>query len=246
MRVGLVIYGDLAFASGGFLYDRMLVAALREAGDSVGVISLPWKDYGSGLLQNIEPRLRSRLLDWNGDLLLQDELVHPSLFILNRTMRRRRQIPRVSIVHHLRQSERPARGGSRLSSLVERAYLRSVDGFLFNSQVTRRTVEDLAGRQCPGVVITPGRGQARPPARRHEIERRAAEGGPLRVLFVGSFIPRKGLLTLVAALARLPREKWRLRIVGSASGHRRICPAQVRRAVEGSGVRGNVNMRRAR
>ncbi|MGA2479216.1 MAG: glycosyltransferase family 1 protein, partial [Spirochaetia bacterium] len=101
MRVGLVIYGDLSFASGGFLYDRMLVDALKAAGDTVEVISLPWKSYGSCLLQNLDPRIRARLAGWDGELLLQDELVHPSLFILNRTLRTRRRIPRISIVHHL-------------------------------------------------------------------------------------------------------------------------------------------------
>ena len=43
MRIGLVIYGDLSTASGGFLYDRMLVEAFRRAGDTVDVISFPWK-----------------------------------------------------------------------------------------------------------------------------------------------------------------------------------------------------------
>ena len=45
MRVGLVIYGSLTTVSGGFLYDRKLAEYLRESGDEVEVISLPWHSY---------------------------------------------------------------------------------------------------------------------------------------------------------------------------------------------------------
>ena len=40
------------------------------------------------------------------------------------------------------------------------------------------------------------------------------ESGPLRVLFVGSLIPRKELHTLIAALARLSGASWKLDVVG--------------------------------
>ena len=124
MRIGLVIYGDLSTASGGFLYDRMLVEAFRRAGDTVDVISFPWKGYGACLFQNVDRALRASLLPWNGDLLLQDELNHPSLFSLNRTFRRLRPVPVISIVHHLRTSEQNPVAARRLYRRVERAYLR--------------------------------------------------------------------------------------------------------------------------
>ena len=111
MRVGLVIYGDLEFPSGGFLYDRMLVHALRRAGDMVDVISLPWESYGRCLAHNFSRAVRARLRRWQGDLLLQDELVHPSLFLLNRNLGRAPGFPIVSIVHHLRTSEKPLGAG---------------------------------------------------------------------------------------------------------------------------------------
>ena len=125
---------------------------------------------------------------------------------------------------------------------VERAYLRTVDGFLFNSEVTRRTVEDLTGERCRGLVVTPAGDRLGPGPGEQEIRRRAAEPGPLRVLFVGNLIPRKGLLTLLEALGRLPREKWRLSVVGSPDvdpGH----AARVRRFIERNGMRNNVSMR---
>ena len=61
MHVGLLIYGSLDTVSGGFIYDRNLVRYLREAGDRVDVISLPWRRYGLSLLDNLNAGLRRRL-----------------------------------------------------------------------------------------------------------------------------------------------------------------------------------------
>jgi glycosyltransferase involved in cell wall biosynthesis len=241
MRVGLVIYGDLTYGSGGFLYDRMLGKALRNAGDTVDVISLPWKGYGRCILQNFEPQLRTRMAGWDGDLLLQDELVHPSLFILNRALQGSRRFPLISIVHHLRTSEGPAGRVCGLYRGVERAYLRTIDGFLFNSEITRRAVEDLAGQRRRGLVVTPAGDRLGPGPGEQEVCRRAAEQGPLRVLFVGNLIPRKGLLTLLEALGRLPREEWHLSVVGSPDADPGYA-TQVLHSVERLSIRDSVSM----
>ena len=159
---------------------------------------------------------------WQGDLLLQDELAHPSLFILNRTLGRTRAAPVVSIVHHLRASEHPS--GIRLAArCVERAYLRTVDAFLFNGEVTTQSVRLLRGGAVFGMVAPPGGDRLGRGVTDAESDARAAAGAPLRVLFVGNLIPRKGLLTLLRALAMRTRDDWRLTIVGS----RAVDPAHV-------------------
>jgi len=78
VHVGLLIYGSLDTVSGGFIYDRNLVRYLRQAGDRVEVISLPWHRYGVSLLDNLNPGLRRRLTQAAFDVLLEDELVHPA------------------------------------------------------------------------------------------------------------------------------------------------------------------------
>ena len=83
MRLGLVVYGSLDTVSGGFLYDRQLVRHLRSRGDEVEVISIPWRPYARGLLDNLSPALFKRLSRAAFELLLEDELAHPSLFRLN-------------------------------------------------------------------------------------------------------------------------------------------------------------------
>ena len=50
MRVALVLYGDLDFISGGFLYDRMLVDYLRRQGEEVEVSSKSIARYWSKCL----------------------------------------------------------------------------------------------------------------------------------------------------------------------------------------------------
>lgn len=229
MHVGLVIYGDLDTPSGGFLYDRKLVDHLRDRGDAVEVISLPWERYGRRLGHNLSGEIRDRL-DRPFDVLVQDELCHPSLFGLNRRLDA--DAPIVPIVHHLLASESRPAWQNRLYRWIERRYLRSADAAIYNSRPTRESVRSHA--DLPGVVAWPaGDRFDRLPAPR-AIERRAGER-PLRVVFVGSLVPRKGLDTLVRGLARLPTEEWRLAAIGSRRTDRAYV-ARVRRQVDALGV----------
>lgn len=242
MRVGLVIYGDLEHPSGGFLYDRMLLGTLRQAGDEVAVISLPWESYGRCLAHNLSNSVRTRLRDWQGDLLLQDELVHPSLFLVNRIPQRTPGFPIVSIVHHLRTSEKPPGVGRWISRIVERAYLRTVDAFVFNGEVTRQSVRLLCTTSGPGIVAPPGGDRLGSGITEADIDARAADGNPFRVLFVGNLIPRKGLLTLLRALAMSAGADWLLTVAGSRAAD----PAHVRqvdRFVTERGLGESVRMR---
>jgi glycosyltransferase involved in cell wall biosynthesis len=242
MKVGLVIPGPLDFPSGGFLYDRQLVAALQRAGDEVEVISLPWEAYAANIAFNLDRRLGARLRSWRGDVLLQDELAHPSLLLVNRSLRRAGSIPTVSIVHHLRSSERRGFVARAAALLAERSYLRSVDAFVFNGRVTRRAVEKLTGGPAPGIVAPPGGDRLGCGVTEEEAAARSTEGGALRVLFVGALIPRKGLLDLLAALAAVPRSEWSLTVAGSPDAD----PAyarQVQRFIDHHGLRAVVAMK---
>ncbi len=215
MRVGLIIYGDLNIVSGGYLYDRMLVEALKRQRQQVEVISLPARSYAESLSDNLSFDLARRLRQGRLDVLLQDELNHPSLFWLNRRLKGRVGYPIVSIVHHLRCHElRPAWQNS-FYRWIERRYLAAVDGFVFNSQTTRGAVQALVGDRQPSVVANPGGDRLKPNLTPSRIAARAAQAGPLRIIFIGNLIPRKELHTLLAALAGLPKASWHLDVVGS-------------------------------
>ncbi len=214
MRVGFIIYGSLETRSGGFLYDRKLVAYLRSQGDDVQVFSLPWKSYPRHLLQNADRRWLDTLARAPLDILIQDELNHPSLFWLNRRLKARARYPIVTIVHHLRSDEAHPWPLLPFYRAIEARYLCSVDGFICNSQATRASVLAMAGEGKPTIVAHPGREAHPPPLHQADIRMRAQEPGPLRLLFVGNIIPRKGLHTLLSALARLPDHVALLTLIG--------------------------------
>jgi glycosyltransferase involved in cell wall biosynthesis len=242
MQVGLVIYGNLNTLSGGYLYDRKLVEALRSAGDRVEIVSFPWVSYPRCLIQNLAPVLARQIAGQRVDLWLQDELNHPSLFWMNRMLHRKVHAPVLSIVHHLRSSEVHPDKLLRLYRQVELAYLRSVDGFIFNSQVTRRSVESLMGAIVSGVVATPGGDRLGGRMSAAEVEQRSRQAGPLRLLFVGSLIRRKGLHDLIAALAALKAEDWVLEVVGRSDVEPETTRA-VRQQVRRAGLEGRVIFR---
>lgn len=215
MRVALIIYGSLDVLSGGNLYDRKLVEHLRERGHEVGRIELPAGSYARRLLQNLSRSLRSRISKGRYDVVLQDELAHPSLFRLNRVVRPRLSSPFVGIVHHLLSSEERAQWKNQLFRGFEKSYLASLDAFVFNSETTRESVESLLGKKTRSVVATPGGDRFAVRLSPRELLERARRGGPVRLLFVGNLISRKGLHHLLEALRELSPETWRLDVVGA-------------------------------
>ncbi len=206
MKLGLLIYGSLETLSGGYLYDRRLVEYLQGQGDAVEIISLPWRNYAAHLADNLRFRLPPSL-----DLLIQDELNHPSLLSANA---RPRAYPVVSLVHHLRCSEQRPAWQNRFYRFIEKRYLNSVDGFIFNSQTTKGAVNSVAGSSSrPSLVAYPPTDRFGHPVTEAEAIARAAETGPLRLLFLGNLIRRKGLHTLLEAIRRRP-SAFRLDVVG--------------------------------
>lgn len=221
MRLGLIIYGNLDAISGGYLYDRKLVECLRAQGDTVEIISLPWRNYAWHLMDNLSPDTYRRLVNLDIEILLQDELNHPSLFWINQRLRQRKSYPIVSIVHHLRSREGHPAWQSHFYRRIERAYLASVNGFIYNSRATGQTVQALMPSERPFVVAYPGGEHLPAQIQEEAIVQRALQPGPLRLLFVGNLIPRKGVHTLLQALRSLSPQTWTLSVVGRLDVDRR-------------------------
>ena len=195
MHIGLVIYGSLDTVSGGYLYDRKLVEYLRDEGDLVEIISLPWRSYAAHLTDNLHFKLPPNL-----DILIQDELNHPSLVSANRG---KHPYPVVSLVHHLRCSELRPNWQNLFYRAVEKQYLNSVDGFIFNSGTTKDLVSGLVEHEKPSIIGCPPTDQFGGPISEAEIINRA-QASPLQILFLGNVIERKGLHTLLRALSLEP------------------------------------------
>ncbi len=237
MRLLFIVYGSIDTLSGGYLYDRMLIRALGNRGHQVRVLSQkPRQCYLAHLTDNLDGAFVRAAVDFTPDLVLEDELNHPSLFILNRRLKAALGVPIVGIVHHLRQLERNGFLDAAIARFIERRFLHGLDGFIFNSAFTRDSVSTALGKGAaerlgkPCVIALPGKDRlsadagpaptAAPPFKLQSGSEDRPPEALLRILFLGNVIARKGLHVLVSALGRLSREEpeldWSLGIVGNA------------------------------
>jgi glycosyltransferase involved in cell wall biosynthesis len=232
MRVAFVVPGDFDTTSGGFRYDRRLVASLRET-DDVTVHSVPWRRYPLALADApITPLSR---FSAEADVVVVDELAHPT-FAARRGRSSGDDTPVVALVHHLRCDE----GGPEapVARALERRFLGRVDAAVCTSSATERAVETLSPSPFPTVVAPPTADQFDPDVSGEEIDARAAETA-FRVVFLGSVVPRKRPLALVDALAALD-DLWEATLVGPQSSKRYA--ARVRSRCRRRGVADRVTL----
>jgi glycosyltransferase involved in cell wall biosynthesis len=224
MRVLLVIYGSIEQLSGGYLYDRQVVAFLRRKGVEVEILSFPTCPYllcplrpaglrRAGPQRKLREILRAKGPPEGFDAVVIDELVHPSVF---RTARCRAEgAPLLlTLVHHLRCREPGGFVLGLLARRMESELLRHSSAALVNSRATAETVRELVGPALPLYVCPPG-SDLLPPTE-HSRSRGGAAQSPsaTRLLVTGNLIPRKGHDLLLRILGGLTRFPWHLRVVG--------------------------------
>jgi glycosyltransferase involved in cell wall biosynthesis len=211
----------------------MLMQQLQRRGHQVKVISLPKRGYFGSLIQNFASSIYGELLNSKIDILLQDELCHSSLFLLNTRLRGRVTYPIISIVHMLRSNPSLRSPLRWLFSWVESKYLGSVDGLIFNSKHTKKLVDSTVGGRRPYVIATPGGDRFRSNTSTREIRARAKRSGPLHVLFLGNLTRNKSAHVLIAALTKLELGSVYVTLAGRDDvepGYTRFLKSQIRRA----------------
>lgn len=228
MRILLVVYGSLEQRTGGYRYDARLLRYLREKRHQVEVFSQSWGSYPGRFVQDAPGRLLEAVDRLGAELVLEDELNHPSLVRSNRALRALRGVPIVGVVHHLASCEEHGWIRGYLAKRIERAYLGTLDGAIYNTPVTRREVDSLRGGAVPGVVALPSSEGLRRSAEaaRSRLEREERSPGeeavgegprPFRILTVGALIRRKRIDAVIGALALLGDPGVELTIVGEGS-----------------------------
>ena len=218
---GIVVYGDLDARSGGYRYDRELADHLRERGWKLEVVSLPERPWS--LPAASAPGLAARLEAC--DVVVADAYCAPSLYCTIRGL----ETPVVALVHYLRSAAGGDERRGWVDQPVERAFLAAADAFVYNSEPTRRAVEQLCADpvESPGDDDGPASVAASPAVVAPPAGDRLGSGpaftadagrpDPFRVVAVGTVTPRKGIDTLVRGLSRLAGVDWRLRVVGETA-----------------------------
>ncbi|WP_037545921.1 glycosyltransferase family 4 protein [Stappia stellulata] len=204
--------GDLSTPTGGYLYDREMIAALERAGARVETRSLgPGYPAPSPKVRAQAQATLAALPD--GRLTVIDGLACGVM--AEELAPHAARLRLVSLLHHPLGHE-SGLDDARSSALLaaERAALAHVRHVVTTSAATARAVCETFGVAAKAVsVVEPG----------VEIDARVpAKGprdgaGPLRLLSVGSLIPRKDHATLLDALSRLGDRDLRLDIAGSAA-----------------------------
>lgn len=204
-RLAFAFPGDLATPTGGYGYDRRMIAELKALGWQVDVVSL-----GDGF-----PRPDAAQKAFAGRTLAALPGAHPVLVdglalgvLPDAAAAVHARRPLIALVHHpLALESGLSASDADAMRVSERATLACANAVVVTSAPTARLLVQDYG-------VAEGRiSVARPGTERAKTER-VRRGGPVRLLSIGALVQRKGFDVLVAALATLGDLPWRLVIAG--------------------------------
>lgn len=197
------IPGDIDLPTGGYGYDRRVITEGLRAGCDVTHVALPggFPFPSQQELAETEARLKAT----PAGALLIDGL---AFGVLPAELLRGLDRPLVALVHHplaLEEGLDEAQKAGLVAS--ERAALARASAVIATSPSTARLLEQNYGVDAGRLVVALPGTDPRPRAR--------GTGAPVRLLSIGTVIPRKAHGVLVEALAALAPFDWTCRIVGA-------------------------------
>lgn len=208
-ELGFAVPGDLSTPTGGYAYDRRMIAELERLGWSVAVLGLgdgfPWP--GTATREAALARLAAVPA---GRPIVVDGL---ALGALPEIVALRDSHVLVALVHHplALESGLSAREAKMLRA-SERAALAAASHVVTTSRTTARIVAADYGVPPARITVAPPGTDAVAAA-----SGTAISGAAIELLAVGAVTHRKGHDVLIAALAQLAGLPWRLTIVGDRS-----------------------------
>jgi glycosyltransferase involved in cell wall biosynthesis len=204
----VAVPGDLATATGGFGYDRRIIAELAALGWNVRVL-----DLGGGFPQPTAPIRATASAQLAAlprqALVVIDGLAFGALPETAGMLRKSHRL--IALVHHPLALETGlgADEAARLRA-SETAALACARHVVVSSTTTMRILaEDFHVPIERLSVVEPGTDQA--------VKEPRQRGEAVSLLSVGAVVPRKGYDVLVAALAQIRHLPWRLMLVGDTT-----------------------------
>lgn len=209
MKIRFVIPGDLETRTGGYGYDRRVAGALRDIGHDVEIVPLAgdFPTPSAASLDDAEARLAAIP---DGSPVLVDGLGFGPMHAI--VARHAARLDFTALVHHPLCLETGL--DPDLAATLEEQERRALSHARHVVVTGEETAREIGARF--GV----------PPSRISTIlpgcdrgARATSDGGPARIVSVGTLSPRKGHDTLIAALARLTDLDWRATIAGDPGAY---------------------------
>ena len=202
------IPGDINLRTGGYIYDRRVMALLPRFNVAVEHLALPGA-YPSPSAEDLRATARAFAKVPRDSVLLVDGLAYGAMPV---GVISHAQCPIVALVHHPLCLE-TGLSAERQAELKasETAALRPARHVIVTSATTARTlIAEFAVPKHRLTVAEPGTDAAL----RAEASAAVGRRTTLRLLAVGSIVPRKGYDILVQALDLLSHLDWELTIAG--------------------------------
>jgi len=209
MKVAKLIIGDINSLTGGYIYEKRLVEYLRSKGVKTDVISIPNIPYALQLFSNLW--LFFYFLTKKYDVIIEDEMTHPAVWLFNFWVRYVKRTKIVAIVHILHWLAAKESWQTPYVKFIEKQMLRTADLIIANSRHTKEEVERMGLPANAIEVIYPGFDLL------DVTERESHRGDNVKLLYVGNWDPRKGLEVLLEAIYRLNNPRITLDVVGDDS-----------------------------
>lgn len=205
MRIALLVPGPFDTISGGYIYDRRLVAGLRAQGHAVEVVELAGRHPLPDEAATAAARAALDAVP-AGTRIVIDGLGLPAFAPFAEELATRSA---VGLIHHPTANEHGSPGPVRDElRAIEAALFPRLARLIATSPLTaRRLPEDFDADPARIGVVEPGTDAA---------PRSAGNPEGCAILALGSLIPRKGHDVLLRALATLFDLDWRLTIAGAA------------------------------
>ena len=221
IKAQFAIPGDIGTPTGGYVYDRQVMALLPRFGVEVAHLPLPggFPAPTAAELQEAGRLLAAVQADC---VLLIDGL---ALGALPEACLAPVGAPVVAMLHHPLGLETGLdEETSRALLNSERAALKFARRIVVTSRTTADTLRELGFAPPPPVTVAEPGTEAAP---------RATGGtGVLQILSVGAVVPRKGHDLLIEALAGLTHLDWRCAVVGSHDRDSAFASGLIQRVAE--------------